>query len=168
MLSYPIDEAVILLQTKLASAQEGVANCEEDLDFLREQITVSLRHLVPGRRYTDIYLLLRRLRLPPQESTIGTSLWGGKRSLRKVVSRSHKIGKERERQYDQKLHLKVPTPRMNDIPLPSRSLRPLTSVYYSASRAGPWIYSCQVLPDKQAVPLSIPCLSTPLHMYHIV
>lgn len=41
MLSYPIDEAVTLLQTKLVSAEEGVTNCEEDLDFLREQITVS-------------------------------------------------------------------------------------------------------------------------------
>lgn len=40
MLSYPIVEAETLLESKLASAQENLANCEEDLDFLREQITV--------------------------------------------------------------------------------------------------------------------------------
>jgi len=40
MLSYPIDEADELLTTKLAAAKQSLANCEEDLDFLREQITV--------------------------------------------------------------------------------------------------------------------------------
>ena len=41
MLSYPIGEAETLLESKLAAAQQSLANCEEDLDFLREQITVS-------------------------------------------------------------------------------------------------------------------------------
>jgi len=41
MLSYPIDEAEGLLQVKLSAAKLSVVNCEEDLDFLREQITVS-------------------------------------------------------------------------------------------------------------------------------
>jgi hypothetical protein len=41
MLSYPIDEAEELLSTKLSAAKQSLANCEEDLDFLREQITVS-------------------------------------------------------------------------------------------------------------------------------
>jgi len=41
MLSYPIDEAEELLSSKLATAKQNMANCEEDLDFLREQITVS-------------------------------------------------------------------------------------------------------------------------------
>lgn len=41
MLSYPIDEAEELLASKLAAAKQNLANCEEDLDFLREQITVS-------------------------------------------------------------------------------------------------------------------------------
>lgn len=41
MLSYPIAEAETLLETKLAAAQETLANCEEDLDFLREQVTVN-------------------------------------------------------------------------------------------------------------------------------
>jgi hypothetical protein len=40
MLSYPIDEAEELLASKLAAAKQNLANCEEDHDFLREQITV--------------------------------------------------------------------------------------------------------------------------------
>ncbi|RFU30854.1 hypothetical protein B7463_g5508, partial [Scytalidium lignicola] len=39
MLSYPIDEAEELLSSKLAAAKQNLTNCEEDLDFLREQIT---------------------------------------------------------------------------------------------------------------------------------
>lgn len=42
MLSYPIDEAEQMLGSKLNAAKASLANCEEDLDFLREQITVSL------------------------------------------------------------------------------------------------------------------------------
>jgi hypothetical protein len=44
MLSYPIDEAEELLESKLSAAKQNLANCEEDLDFLREQITVSNSH----------------------------------------------------------------------------------------------------------------------------
>jgi hypothetical protein len=40
MLSYPLDEAETLLESKLSTAENSLANCEEDLDFLREQITV--------------------------------------------------------------------------------------------------------------------------------
>ncbi|APA14360.1 hypothetical protein sscle_12g091300 [Sclerotinia sclerotiorum 1980 UF-70] len=39
MLSYPIDEAEELLSKRLAAAKQSYSNCEEDLDFLREQIT---------------------------------------------------------------------------------------------------------------------------------
>ncbi|KAH9228016.1 hypothetical protein K456DRAFT_57748 [Colletotrichum gloeosporioides 23] len=39
MLSYPIDEAETLLQSKFSTAKLSLSNCEEDLDFLREQIT---------------------------------------------------------------------------------------------------------------------------------
>ncbi|KAI8939486.1 peptide chain release factor 1 [Plenodomus lindquistii] len=39
MLSYPIPEAEALLEGKLKTARESLATCEEDLDFLREQIT---------------------------------------------------------------------------------------------------------------------------------
>ncbi|KAL1884115.1 hypothetical protein VTK73DRAFT_6784 [Phialemonium thermophilum] len=39
MLAYPIDEAETLLLSKFKTAKESLMNCEEDLDFLREQIT---------------------------------------------------------------------------------------------------------------------------------
>ncbi|KAF9891734.1 hypothetical protein FE257_003215 [Aspergillus nanangensis] len=39
MLAYPIAEAESMLQEKLAAAEQSLANCEEDLEFLREQIT---------------------------------------------------------------------------------------------------------------------------------
>lgn len=42
MLSYTTDEAETLLSSKLATANTSLSHCEEDLDFLREQITVSL------------------------------------------------------------------------------------------------------------------------------
>ncbi|OCL08441.1 prefoldin subunit [Glonium stellatum] len=39
MLAYPIPEAEQLLDAKLSTAKLSLTNCEEDLDFLREQIT---------------------------------------------------------------------------------------------------------------------------------
>lgn len=39
MLSYPIAEAEELLKGKLEVAESSAVGCEEDLDFLREQIT---------------------------------------------------------------------------------------------------------------------------------
>jgi len=39
MLAYPIEEAEALLEEKLQAAQTSLRNCEEDLEFLREQIT---------------------------------------------------------------------------------------------------------------------------------
>jgi prefoldin subunit 5 len=39
MLAYPIPEAVELLSSKLSTAKASLLTCEEDLDFLREQIT---------------------------------------------------------------------------------------------------------------------------------
>ncbi|EER44217.1 prefoldin subunit [Histoplasma capsulatum H143] len=39
MLAYPINEAAELLTEKLRAAEVSLANCEEDLEFLREQIT---------------------------------------------------------------------------------------------------------------------------------
>jgi hypothetical protein len=41
MLAYSMPEAEKLLVSKLTAAQQSLDNCEEDLDFLREQITVS-------------------------------------------------------------------------------------------------------------------------------
>jgi len=43
MLAYPIDEAEALLEEKLQAAQTSLGNCEEDLEFLREQITVCFK-----------------------------------------------------------------------------------------------------------------------------
>lgn len=40
MLAYPIDEAEALLDSKYKAAKQSLGNCEEDLDFLREQVTV--------------------------------------------------------------------------------------------------------------------------------
>ncbi|EPQ29762.1 uncharacterized protein PFL1_02435 [Pseudozyma flocculosa PF-1] len=40
MLSYPLDEAIELLTTKLKSAETSLVAAKEDLDFLREQITI--------------------------------------------------------------------------------------------------------------------------------
>lgn len=39
MLAYPIEEAETLLADKLKAAQSSLANCEEDQEFLRTQIT---------------------------------------------------------------------------------------------------------------------------------
>ncbi|KAL6237689.1 hypothetical protein BDW75DRAFT_71646 [Aspergillus navahoensis] len=39
MLAYPIAEAQTMLEDKLAAAEQSLANCDEDLEFLREQIT---------------------------------------------------------------------------------------------------------------------------------
>lgn len=43
MLSYPLPEAEELLTSKLSAAKTSLGNCDEDLDFLREQITVCTR-----------------------------------------------------------------------------------------------------------------------------
>ncbi|OOQ86534.1 putative prefoldin subunit 3 [Penicillium brasilianum] len=39
MLAYPLDEAEKMLSEKLTAAESSLAHCEEDLEFLREQIT---------------------------------------------------------------------------------------------------------------------------------
>ncbi|KAJ5891144.1 Prefoldin subunit 3 [Penicillium subrubescens] len=39
MLAYPLDEAETMLADKLTAAESSLAHCEEDLEFLREQIT---------------------------------------------------------------------------------------------------------------------------------
>jgi prefoldin subunit 5 len=40
MLAYPVAEAESMLTDKLATAETSLAHCDEDLEFLREQITV--------------------------------------------------------------------------------------------------------------------------------
>jgi stress response protein YsnF len=39
MVAYPIGEAMTLLTAKLTSQQKSMQTCQEDLEFLREQIT---------------------------------------------------------------------------------------------------------------------------------
>ncbi|CEJ56039.1 Putative Prefoldin subunit 3 [Penicillium brasilianum] len=39
MLAYPLNEAEKMLSEKLTAAESSLAHCEEDLEFLREQIT---------------------------------------------------------------------------------------------------------------------------------
>jgi hypothetical protein len=39
MVAYPIEEAKELLTQKLSSQETGMKTCQEDLEFLREQIT---------------------------------------------------------------------------------------------------------------------------------
>lgn len=56
MLAYPISEAETLLNSKLYVAQSSLANCEEDLDFLREQITVSEVYDGGGARMRQILI----------------------------------------------------------------------------------------------------------------
>ncbi|KIL91712.1 hypothetical protein FAVG1_05329 [Fusarium avenaceum] len=51
MLSYPIDEAETLLSSKLSTAKTSLSNCEEDLDFLREQITAKTMEVAIARVY---------------------------------------------------------------------------------------------------------------------
>lgn len=40
MLAYPLDEAIDLLQARLTGSEKSLVNIKEDLDFLRDQITV--------------------------------------------------------------------------------------------------------------------------------
>lgn len=40
MLSYPISDAEALLREKLEAARAALGGCEEDVEFLREQVTV--------------------------------------------------------------------------------------------------------------------------------
>lgn len=71
MLAYPIVEAETLLEGKLSGAQHTLENCEEDLDFLREQITV--RTLTLFRGSLQLIPGYRPWRLQRQECTIGMS-----------------------------------------------------------------------------------------------
>lgn len=57
MLAYPMPEAEQLLADKLAAAQGSLANCDDDLDFLREQITVSFSF--PPSSYFPFFARLR-------------------------------------------------------------------------------------------------------------
>lgn len=71
MLAYPIAEAEMLLEGKLSGAQQTLENCEEDLDFLREQVTVRCLTLFYGM--FQLITGYRHWRLRRQECITGMS-----------------------------------------------------------------------------------------------
>jgi prefoldin subunit 5 len=78
MLSYPIPEAEELLSSKLSTAKHSLSTCEEDLDFLREQITVCFSCPV-SIVLQDIALTHNRhSKSRSHESTTGMSHNGGR------------------------------------------------------------------------------------------
>lgn len=79
MLAYPIPEAEALLEQKLDAAKQSLRNCEDDLDFLREQITVSLPAIERKPRHVVLTMGCRPWKWQQQESTIGMSAREGKR-----------------------------------------------------------------------------------------
>jgi len=92
MLAYPLDEAEQLLDSKLKAAKQSLANCEEDLDFLREQITVSAHNICAiSGHCADC---CRPWRSPSRECTTGTSYKSARRRRRK------RGGKERAHNED--------------------------------------------------------------------
>lgn len=96
MLSYPLPEAESLLDSKLEVAKSSLANCEEDLDFLREQITVRQRTHAgcEGLYETAVLTWRRQWKSPRLESTTGTSVSGARtrqtaRAMLKTRARKH-------------------------------------------------------------------------------
>ncbi|KAF8250260.1 Prefoldin, subunit 3 [Wilcoxina mikolae CBS 423.85] len=70
MLSYPIEEAKTLLEGKLKAALESLRNSEEDLDFLRQQITTL--EVNTARLYNYEVTLKRRDRIEAEEEQAKT------------------------------------------------------------------------------------------------
>lgn len=68
MLSYPLPEAETLLISKLETAQQSLANCEDDVDFLREQITVCFFFIFHYNK--------KKKRKRKKKTLIGSSLFG--------------------------------------------------------------------------------------------
>ncbi|KAF4305551.1 putative prefoldin subunit [Botryosphaeria dothidea] len=66
MLAYPIPEAEDLLDNKLKTAQLSLTNCQEDLDFLREQITTL--EVATARVYNWDVAQRRKERLDTEEA----------------------------------------------------------------------------------------------------
>jgi hypothetical protein len=84
MLAYPLGEAETMLAEKLSAAESSLGHCEEDLEFLREQITVCgcVRRFVSFADFYD-----RRSRLPRRAFTTGTLCNGAKTRLRARMTR---------------------------------------------------------------------------------
>jgi hypothetical protein len=82
MLAYSIPEAESLLESKLIAAQQSLDNCEEDLDFLREQITVS-----------------KNSRFGAGGASMPRNCWVMKSYLFCLLTRSHRLSKSRPPEY---------------------------------------------------------------------
>lgn len=67
MLSYPVEEAKALLEGKLKAAEESLRNCEEDMDFLRQQITTL--EVNTARLYNFEVTLKRKDRIEAEEAS---------------------------------------------------------------------------------------------------
>jgi hypothetical protein len=93
MLAYPTDEAETMLEEKLRAAQSSLDNCEEDLEFLREQITVcaSLSGRKSSIQKSAVVLRVlfnRHWKWPLPASTTGMLCKRGKRRVKgKVMTR---------------------------------------------------------------------------------
>lgn len=90
MLSYPVDEAEDLLTSKLSTAQTSLSNCEEDLDFLREQITVRVSNDFGSTWSLELTVLSRPWKSQQRGSTIGRSYKNERiRQAKKLKRTSH-------------------------------------------------------------------------------
>ena len=93
MLSYSIEEAEELLTTKLKAAKTSLSYCEEDLEFLREQITVSQGNVVWRMLCRLLMFVCRLWRWQSRGCTTG--MWY-KREKKRTRKRSRMIqGKKR-------------------------------------------------------------------------
>lgn len=85
MLAYPVAEAEEMLQEKLSAAEKSLVNCEEDLEFLREQVTVGSPSPPDN---TVVFMrgwltwLNRRWKSLRRECIIGMWCSGGRRRLK--------------------------------------------------------------------------------------
>lgn len=70
MLSYPINEAQDLLESKLKSAKTSLSHCEEDLDFIREQITTM--EVATARVYNWEVVQKRKEKNDEEQSKVAT------------------------------------------------------------------------------------------------
>lgn len=108
MLAYPMDEAEELLEGKLQAAKSGLENAEEDMDFLREQITVSGLPLVPPdeervhwNKQGLTEFCYRRSRSLLLVSTTGTSACAGRKrpKARLLNPAIEKVNLERQKRH---------------------------------------------------------------------
>lgn len=93
MLAYPMDEAETLLVERLAKAKKSLGDCEEDAEFLREQITVSRPSSRPLSSILDPLTVYTHHHARPWRSRqheCTTGMWcksGRKRTSRKAKKR---------------------------------------------------------------------------------